>query len=236
LCLQRIFLRLPDESSGSERARLPYQGEAPVPHPVAGSSALDTNPPSAGLGRDANFSIGRATGKRPDSSWGYENAKNSMRIPPKHNSSSLSSTTTSATSPSSRRAPGQAHRAYGARATSETWIEEAKGQMGLAHVKTDHFLANAALFQCAVLVYNTARWMALISGNATLKRWESQTARTFLIRVAGKLLTGANQLRIKLPREHLHPEVWSDWLALSQPAWEGWGQHRLTPHNLSPPG
>lgn len=114
--------------------------------------------------------------------------------------------------------PWQAHRAYGARATSETWIEEAKGQMGLAHVKTDHFLANAALFQCAVLAYNTARWMALMSGNATLKRWEPQTIRTFLIRVAGKLLTGANQLRIKLPREHLHPEVWDDWLALSQPA------------------
>ncbi len=114
--------------------------------------------------------------------------------------------------------PWQAHRAYGARATSETWIEEAKGQMGLAHVKTDHFLANAALFQCAVLAYNTARWMALISGNAILKRWEPQTVRTFLIRVAGKLLSGANQLRIKLPREHLHPEVWEDWLALSQPA------------------
>jgi hypothetical protein len=47
--------------------------------------------------------------------------------------------------------------------------------MGLAHLKTDNFLANAALFQCAVLAYNTARWMALLSGNATLKRWEPQT-------------------------------------------------------------
>jgi hypothetical protein len=114
--------------------------------------------------------------------------------------------------------PWQTHHAYGERATSETWIEEAKSQMGLAHLKTEHFLANAALFQCAVLAYNTLRWMALLSGNATLKRWEPQTARTFPIRVAGKLLTGANQLRIKLPRQHLHPEVWHDWLALSQPA------------------
>ena len=114
--------------------------------------------------------------------------------------------------------PWQAHRAYGERATSETWIEEAKSQMGLAHLKTDHFLANAALFQCAVLAYNTVRWMALMSGNATLKRWEPQTIRTFLIRVAGKLLTGGNQLRIKLPRQHLHVGVWKDWLALSQPA------------------
>lgn len=114
--------------------------------------------------------------------------------------------------------PWQAHRTYGERATSETWIEEAKTQMGLAHLKTEHFLANAALFQCAVLAYNTLRWMALISGNATLQRWEPHTVRTFLIRVAGKLLSGANQLRIKLPRQPLHPQVWEDWLALSQPA------------------
>jgi hypothetical protein len=112
--------------------------------------------------------------------------------------------------------PWLAHRAYGERATSETWIEEAKNQMGLAHLKTDCFLANAALFQCAVLAYNTLRWMALTSANATLKRWEPQTVRTFLVRVAGKLLTGANQLRLKLPEEHLHPKVWQDWLALGQ--------------------
>ncbi len=61
--------------------------------------------------------------------------------------------------------------------------------------------------------------MALLSANATLKRWEPRTVRTFLIRVAGKLLGGANQLRIKLPRQHLHPKVWEDWLALSQPLW-----------------
>ena len=53
--------------------------------------------------------------------------------------------------------------------------------MGLAHLKTNHFLANAALspppFQCAVLAYNTLRWMALLSGNAELKRWEPQSIR-----------------------------------------------------------
>ncbi len=90
--------------------------------------------------------------------------------------------------------------------------------MGLAHIKTAHFLANAALFQCAVLAYNTLRWMALLSGNATLKQWEPQTMRTFLIRVAGKLLSGGHQLRIKLPNKHLYTRAWKDWLALSQPA------------------
>jgi hypothetical protein len=111
--------------------------------------------------------------------------------------------------------PWQAHRNYGERATSETWIEEAKTQIGMAHIKTDDFLANAALFQCAILAYNTLRWMALMSGNEQLRQWEPQTIRTFLIRVAGKLLTGGNQLRIKLPREHLYPRHWEDWLALA---------------------
>ena len=114
--------------------------------------------------------------------------------------------------------PWQAHRTYGQRATAETWIEEAKNQMGLAHLKTDQFLANAALFQCAVLAYNTLRWMALLSGNTTLQRWEPQSIRLHLIRVAGKLLTGANQLRLKLVSPPLAAKVWQDWLALSNPA------------------
>jgi hypothetical protein len=38
--------------------------------------------------------------------------------------------------------------------------------------------------------------MALLSANATLKRWEPQTARAFLIRVAGKLLSGAWPMRM----------------------------------------
>jgi len=111
--------------------------------------------------------------------------------------------------------PWQAHKTYGQRATCETWIEEAKNQMGLGHLKTADFLANAVLFQSAIIAYNTVRQMALLSGNATLRRWEPQTIRTFLVRVAGTLLTGARQLKIKLPDSHLHPKVWDDWLALS---------------------
>ncbi len=110
--------------------------------------------------------------------------------------------------------PWEAHKQYGKRATCETWIDEAKNQMGLGRIKTGEFLANAALFQCAVLAYNTVRWMVLMSGNAMLRRWEIQTVRTFLVRVAGKLLTGSGQLVVNTPREHLYPEVWDDWLAV----------------------
>ena len=61
--------------------------------------------------------------------------------------------------------------------------------MGLAHLKTDHFLANAALFQSAILAYNTLRWMALMSNNKQLRQWEPETIRTFLggcPRIAGQ--------------------------------------------------
>lgn len=111
--------------------------------------------------------------------------------------------------------PWQAHRAYGQRATCETWIEESKGQVGLAHIKTGSFLANAVLFQAAILAYNTLRWMALLSGNAQLRQWEPDSIRIFLIRVAGRLRTGGNQLRILLPDKHLYPIPWRDWLALA---------------------
>lgn len=108
--------------------------------------------------------------------------------------------------------PWEAHKTYGERATSETWIEEAKNQLGLGHLKTNHFLANAALFQSAILAYNVLRWMALISDNRQLKKWEPESIRVHLICVAGKLLTGGNQVRIVVPQAHLHARPWEDWL------------------------
>jgi Transposase DDE domain. len=113
-----------------------------------------------------------------------------------------------------RLSPWSVHKKYGERATCETWIDEAKNQMGLGQIKTGEFLANAALFQCAVLAYNTVRWMALMSGNEDLRRWEMQTVRVFLVRVAGKLLTGSHQLTINTPKDHLYPKEWSDWVAV----------------------
>jgi hypothetical protein len=110
--------------------------------------------------------------------------------------------------------PWQTHKKYGERATCETWIEEAKGQIGMGKIRTDSFLANAALFHCAVLAYNTLRWMAMMSGNQTLRQWEPETVRTYLVRVAGKLLTGNRQLTVKTPNNHLYPQVWDAWVAV----------------------
>ena len=110
--------------------------------------------------------------------------------------------------------PWQTHKKYGERATCETWIEEAKGQMGMGKIRTSSFLANAALFHCAVLAYNTLRWMSIMSGSTALRQWEPESIRTYLVRVAGKLLTGNGQLTVKTPDNHLYPQVWDDWVAV----------------------
>ena len=71
------------------------------------------------------------------------------------------------------------------------------------------------MFQCAVLAYNTVRWMALLSDGDKLPRWEIQSVRTYLVRTAGKLLTDGRQYKIKLPEQHLQPAPWESWLKLS---------------------
>ncbi|SCN47230.1 hypothetical protein BAZMOX_179333_0 [methanotrophic endosymbiont of Bathymodiolus azoricus (Menez Gwen)] len=45
-----------------------------------------------------------------------------------------------------------------------------------------------------------------------------RTLRTYLIRVAGKLLTGNNQLRVRTPADPLYPQEWDDWVKLELPA------------------
>lgn len=112
--------------------------------------------------------------------------------------------------------PWQAHKQYGQRATCETWIEEAKNQTALAHIKTDDFWANSALFQSSILAYNTIRWMALLSGNAILRKWEPATIRTFLIRMAAKFTTGGRQQKLTIPDRMLYTEQWDAWVAVGE--------------------
>ena len=59
---------------------------------------------------------------------------------------------------------------------------------------------------------NTVKWMALLSGDATILRWEIQTVRAFLIRVAGKLIVSSRQQRLKVPEDCLFPRQWEVWV------------------------
>ena len=91
---------------------------------------------------------------------------------------------------------------YGQKATDETWIEESKNQTSPAHIKTADFWANSALFQAAILAYNTLRWMVLCSGNKILQRWEAATIRNFLIRMAGKWTTGVSSTKTESSKKN----------------------------------
>ena len=110
--------------------------------------------------------------------------------------------------------PIETHRRYGERATCETWVEECKNQMNAGHLRTSEFLANAALFHCAVLAYNLLKWMALLVGGV-IKQWEVKTMRLWLIRVAGKLTRSGRQWVLKLPEKFLHQEEWREWERMS---------------------
>ena len=112
--------------------------------------------------------------------------------------------------------PWAVHKQYGQRATCETWIEEAKNQTALAQIKTDDFWANSVLFQSAILAYNTIRWMALLSGNTILRRWEPGTIRTFLIRMAAKFTSGGRQQKLTVPDRILYSPQWDAWVAVGE--------------------
>jgi 2C-methyl-D-erythritol 2,4-cyclodiphosphate synthase len=109
-----------------------------------------------------------------------------------------------------KKSPMETHRHYGKRATSETWIEECKSQMGAGYIRTGEFLANSALFQCGILAYNILKWMGLLAGG-TVQRWEVKTIRLWLIRLAGKLVSSGRQLTLKVPCKFLYREQWDAW-------------------------
>jgi len=111
--------------------------------------------------------------------------------------------------------PWTCHKMYGQRATCETWIDEAKNQMGVGSVRTKDFWANSALFQCAILAYNTIKWMGICSQNDRLQKWEIKTVRTFVIRLAGKLVKSGRQYTLKMPISELYSMERDAWFQMT---------------------
>jgi len=112
--------------------------------------------------------------------------------------------------------PWQMHRTYGQRATSETWIEEAKSQIRPARMHG--FFANAAAFQSAILAYNTLKWMVLFTQDKVLKRMEVKTIRMFLIHTAAKLTHRSRTYTLNFAADHLYAREWHIWLGLGAPS------------------
>jgi len=57
--------------------------------------------------------------------------------------------------------------------------------------------------------------MALVSGDRQLIRWEPASLRTFMLRVAGKLVRGGRQLTLKTSESALYPQAWQSWMRLA---------------------
>ena len=55
------------------------------------------------------------------------------------------------------------------------------------HLKSHDFMASSLMFQCAVLAYNTMRWMALPVVAKGYSIGRSRPSELFLIRTAGQL-------------------------------------------------
>ena len=112
--------------------------------------------------------------------------------------------------------PWQIHKRYGQRATSETWIEEAKSQMRPARMHG--FFANAAAFQSAILAYNTLKWMVLFSKDKLLRQMEVKTIRAFLIQIAAKLTYRGREYTLNFNADQLYATQWNAWMRLGAPS------------------
>jgi len=111
--------------------------------------------------------------------------------------------------------PWQTHKTYGQRATSETWIEEAKSQIRPARM--NGFFANAAAFQSAILAYNTLKWMVLFTKDKLLRQMEVKTIRMFFIQIAAKLTYRSKQYNLNFNTEQLYQTQWNVWMRLGSP-------------------
>ena len=79
--------------------------------------------------------------------------------------------------------------------------------MKAGYIRSNDFIMNSILFQCGVLAYNILKWMTLLAGG-DLHKWEVKSIRMWLIRIAGKLVTGSRQLVLKLPEQFIYQDEW----------------------------
>lgn len=98
------------------------------------------------------------------------------------------------------------HENYKQRSTSETWIEQVKGQVMAGSTLTDNFWANDILWQLSVFAYNISVMMRYKH-----KRFFKQEHKTFLewfILVPGKITKTARKLHVKMYKHHFYKDDW----------------------------
>ncbi len=98
------------------------------------------------------------------------------------------------------------HELYKERSTSETWIEQVKGQLLAGKTLTDDFWANDILWQLNCFAYNISVMMR--SKHKKFKRQEHQTFREWFIVVPGKIISGGHAKEVKIYENYYCKSNW----------------------------
>ena len=110
----------------------------------------------------------------------------------------------------------QLHEIYKQRSTSETWIEQVKGQAMAGATLTDDFWANDILWQLGVFAYNLSVMMR--QKKYKFKRQEHRTFIDWSISVPAKITRSGHQMELKLYEHHFYKADWEEMDRLTEAA------------------
>jgi hypothetical protein len=102
----------------------------------------------------------------------------------------------------------QLHEVYKQRSTSETWIEQVKGQAMAGATLTDDFWANDILWQLSVFAYNLSVMMRQKKNK--FRRQEHRTFIDWFVAVPAKITRSGHQVELKLYEHHFYKADWEE--------------------------
>jgi len=100
------------------------------------------------------------------------------------------------------------HQIYKQRSTSETWIEQVKGQAMAGATLTDNFWANDILWQLSVFAYNISVMMR--QKKDKFKRQEHRTFIDWFIAVPARITNSGHQIKLKMYEHHFYKADWEE--------------------------
>lgn len=84
----------------------------------------------------------------------------------------------------------------------EDTIRQLKEDFGLCHAPLQNFFGNWLWFHACALAHNTARWIRHLALPDQFRRCRGKRLRLAFFNVAGRIVTHARQLWLRLPRTH----------------------------------
>ena len=100
--------------------------------------------------------------------------------------------------------PKRVFETYNKRGTMENYIKEAKNSFFFDKTDSPEFLENEARMMISLLAYNVVNFLRTICFEPKSKGLQVNTIRLRLFKVAGKLVTTARQIYLKLSSSHVY--------------------------------